>query len=134
MPAPASSFDFLQSALTLENPFMPDEKFMKWLKDQQQLVKVNIDPIPFSELKNWSFEHHTGNLVHSSGKFFSIEGINIKTNWGKVSEWSQPIINQPEIGYLGIITKKINACKSRTQQSARSTVCFNSIKTKIYRL
>lgn len=68
----------------------------------------NITRIPFSKLKGWSFENNTGNLVHDTGKFFSIEGIHIKTNWGKVQEWSQPIINQPEIGFLGIITKKID--------------------------
>ena len=28
---------------------------------------------------------------------FFPEGINIKTNWGNINEWSQPIINQPEI-------------------------------------
>jgi oxidase EvaA len=32
----------------------------------------------------------------------------VKTNWGIVSEWNQPIINQPEIGYLGFITKEFN--------------------------
>jgi oxidase EvaA len=35
-------------------------------------------------------------------------GIDIKTDWGNVPNWQQPIINQPEIGFLGIITKKIN--------------------------
>jgi len=59
-------------------------------------------------MNNWGFNDVTGNLEHDSGKFFSIEGINVKTNWGNMSEWSQPIINQPEIGFLGIITKMID--------------------------
>jgi oxidase EvaA len=29
-------------------------------------------------------------------------------NADRVSTWSQPIINQPEVGYLGFIVKKIN--------------------------
>ena len=49
-----------------------------------------------------------GLIKHKTNKFFTIEGINVKTNWGNVYEWEQPIINQPEIGYLGIITKEIN--------------------------
>lgn len=39
--------------------------------------------------------------------FFSIDGIRIATNYLDVSTWDQPIINQPEIGFLGFITKKI---------------------------
>ena len=34
--------------------------------------------------------------------------MGVKTNWGIVPEWTQPIINQPEIGLLGIITKEFN--------------------------
>lgn len=99
---------FLKSALTLDNPFLSTDDFMQWLEDKKANVKHKITPIKFSEMSNWGFNSETGNLEHDSGKFFSIEGINVKTNWGKVPEWSQPIINQPEIGFLGIITKKID--------------------------
>ena len=100
--------NFLKSALTLENPFLSTEGFMDWLEEKKANVNHKITPIKFSEMSNWGFNQQTGNLEHDSGKFFSIEGINVKTNWGTVSEWSQPIINQPEIGFLGIITKKID--------------------------
>jgi oxidase EvaA len=101
-------YNFLKSALTLENPFLSTEGFMDWLEEKKANVNHKITPIKFSDMSNWGFNQQTGNLEHDSGKFFSIEGINVKTNWGAVSEWSQPIINQPEIGFLGIITKKID--------------------------
>jgi len=99
---------FLKSALTLENPMMPSEKFLAWMKEMNEKTHVNIRHIPFKEMRNWHFSKTSGNLVHDSGKFFSIEGIRIKTNWGKVSEWEQPIINQPEVGFLGIIAKEFD--------------------------
>jgi oxidase EvaA len=99
---------FLKSALTVENPLMPSEKFLAWMKEMNQKTHVSVRKIPFSEMRNWHFSKSSGNLVHDSGKFFSIEGIRIKTNWGKVSEWEQPIINQPEVGFLGIITKEFD--------------------------
>jgi len=99
---------FLKSALTLDNPFLSTEDFMTWLEEKKANVNHKITPIKFSEMSNWGFNAETGNLEHDSGKFFSIEGISVKTNWGTVAEWSQPIINQPEIGFLGIITKKID--------------------------
>lgn len=102
------SYHFLRSALTLENPMMSTDQFMDWLEAKKKATHHQVTQIPFSQLKQWDFDQDTGNLVHDSRKFFSIEGIHIKTNWGKVSEWTQPIINQPEIGFLGIITKKID--------------------------
>ena len=99
---------FLSSALTIENPFIETEEALEWLKQENDRVKVKIEEVKFSDMPDWYFEESTGNLRHISGKFFSIEGIDVKTNWGKVSEWTQPIINQPEVGYLGIITKKFD--------------------------
>ena len=99
---------FFLSALTEKNPFITIPQVIDWMKERNSLVKVEVRKIPFDELDNWLFDKNRGILKHSTGKFFSIEGIHVKTNWGKVPEWEQPIINQPEIGYLGIITKEIN--------------------------
>jgi len=97
---------FLKSALTVENTMMPSEGFLAWMKAKNEQVHVRINQIPFSKMRLWHSDERTGNLVHQSGKFFSIEGIRVKTNWGNVSEWEQPIINQPEVGFLGIVAKK----------------------------
>ena len=102
------AYNFLKSSLTVENPFLSTDGFMDWLEEKKTKVKHKVTPIQFSEMSDWKFNETTGNLKHNSGKFFSIEGINVKTNWGDVKEWSQPIINQPEIGFLGIITKSID--------------------------
>lgn len=99
---------FLKSALTTENPFNSSKEILEWLQKRNRDVKVQIERIPFSKMRNWSFDEEKNKLYHSSGSFFSIEGINVKTNWGMVTDWDQPIINQPEIGFLGIITKEHN--------------------------
>lgn len=98
---------FLRSALTMQNPFNSTEQVLDWIREQNRKILVNVRQISFKEIvPMWQFDAE-GNLRHASGKFFSIEGIRVKTNYGNVPEWEQPIINQPEIGYLGIITKEI---------------------------
>lgn len=99
---------FLRSALTEKNPYMSTNDCLEWLEDRRKQTHIQIREIPFNELVKWHFNKETGNLCHDSGRFFSIEGVQIKTNYGTVPEWSQPIINQPEIGLLGIITREIN--------------------------
>ena len=99
---------FLKSALTQDNPFVSTAEVKKWLVQRNSEVKVRIEKIRFGDLQKWGFDLSSGNLGHESGKFFSIEGVRVQTNAGAVKEWTQPIINQPEIGILGIITKEIN--------------------------
>lgn len=78
-----------------------------WLQGRNRSVRVNIERIPFNSLENWEVLPDNS-LRHSSGKFFSIEGIRVKTDYPSPVEWEQPIINQPEIGYLGILAKEFN--------------------------
>jgi dTDP-4-dehydro-6-deoxy-alpha-D-glucopyranose 2,3-dehydratase len=81
---------------------------IKWLKEQNEKVDVNISRVEFDKMNLWVNDIQTGSIRHKTGKFFSIDGINVKTNWGTINEWDQPIINQPEIGYLGIIVKEFD--------------------------
>ncbi len=99
---------FLQSAFAVEGAAMSLEDIMPWFHSRQNAHRFKLEQVPFSQLEKWGFDPDTGNLCHDSGRFFSIEGIRVKTNWGSVSEWEQPIINQPEIGFLGFITRKID--------------------------
>lgn len=102
------NYMFLKSALTSENIFNSTNDILNWMKIKNDEVLVNIEQISFNELSHWHFETGNKSLVHNSGKFFSIDGLKINVNVGRKLEWSQPIINQPEIGFLGIITKQIN--------------------------
>jgi len=109
--------EFLRSAFDVRGQYSSTEKFLSWLETRRASVTVAVEMIPFSKLQKWGFGAGSGNLVHDSGRFFSIEGIAVKTNWGNVPQWTQPIINQPEIGFLGIIAKKINGVLHFLMQS-----------------
>lgn len=78
---------------------------LSWLEAHRQQASCVVDLIPLRDLEGWQFDDHM-NLRHVTGKFFSIEGLHVSTNVGSVHEWSQPIINQPEIGILGILCQK----------------------------
>lgn len=85
-----------------------NEKVLQWLERRNREVRVRIDRVPFRDLKGWRFDAGTGDLVHQSGRFFSVVGLNVYTNTGTVSRWTQPIINQPEVGILGILCKEFD--------------------------
>ena len=99
---------FLKSAFSFANSFLDINYILNWIKTQNNRVHVKINKIPFADLKLWGFDEKQSSLKHDTSKFFSIDGIRVQTNWGEVNNWDQPIINQPEIGYLGFITKEFD--------------------------
>lgn len=99
---------FLKSAMVEDSPVFSNAKIYDWIKDRKNAVTVEVKEISLDSLRRWECELETGNYRHESGGFFRIEGLRVKTNWGNNSSWDQPIINQPEIGFLGFITKKID--------------------------
>ncbi len=100
---------FTVSAQALDSPVTPNSVFREWFAEQRRTNRFDVRPIPFAELAGWGFQEGTGNLVHDSGRFFSVEGLHVRTSWnGQESNWSQPIINQPEVGILGIVVKEFD--------------------------
>lgn len=104
----SKNIDFYISALTEYNPFYTTYEVKQWLRSLNNKQYFHVEQIPLTELRKWRFNKETGGLEHITGGFFSIRGLKVKTNRGEIAEWSQPIIYQPEVGVLGILTKKIN--------------------------
>lgn len=80
----------------------------EFLDNWEQLAAADdfwVQRTPLNALASWSVASETGNLVHSTGRFFSIEGLHVHTDSTYFGDWTQPIINQPEIGLLGILVK-----------------------------
>ena len=97
-------FDFLVSALS-RGRFMSTEEVLAWMIRQKDDVATHIEQVPIDKLKGWRFQEDK--VCHHSGFFYSIEGIHVETNFRDTHQWDQPIINQPEIGLLGFIVKRI---------------------------
>ncbi|WP_300790702.1 NDP-hexose 2,3-dehydratase family protein [uncultured Bacteroides sp.] len=97
----------VKSLLTEKNPFNSTAELREWIERRNKEVTVQVKQIPFAEMDKW-YSKEDGSLHHESGRFFSIIGIDVQTDYGYINHWRQPIINQPEVGYLGILTKEID--------------------------
>lgn len=97
----------IRSLVHIENSRSTLSELQSWLSLRNQGVSVSVEQIPFAVMKGWGMDSD-GCIRHESGKFFSIEGIHVHTDVGTVQDWEQPIINQPEVGYLGILAKEFD--------------------------
>ena len=82
-------------------------EILSWIEKRNKEVEVHVRRIPFAQMTGWHIDKD-GCLRHDSGRFFSIEGIHVDTDYGHKKSWDQPVINQPEVGFLGILTKEFN--------------------------
>ncbi|GAA3783657.1 NDP-hexose 2,3-dehydratase family protein [Streptomyces coacervatus] len=104
MPTKVSrSAGFLASSLTPSTAITPDSD--SFLEKRSASSSYSVEEVPLDALPNWRIGDR---LSHSSGRFFAVEGLSIRTDFGPKPEWCQPIIIQPEIGILGIIVKRIH--------------------------
>nr|AKC92633.1 putative 2,3-dehydratase [Amycolatopsis sp. SANK 60206] len=104
--------EFLTSSRTpgsAETP-APDD----FLEKRTASYSYNVEEVPLDSLPNWRLGDR---LTHASGRFFSIEGMAIRTDFGPTAEWCQPIIVQPEIGILGIIVRRIHGVRHFLMQA-----------------
>ncbi|QFG24771.1 NDP-hexose 2,3-dehydratase family protein [Actinomadura sp. WMMB 499] len=79
-----------------------------WLAGTAARARMRVDRVPLEEVDGWSRDPVTGDLGHRSGRFFTITGLRVRDPDGPVPEWTQPIIDQPEVGVLGILVKEFD--------------------------
>lgn len=70
-------------------------------------TSMSVTRLPLEELADWYEDPETGNIHHRSGRFFTVEGLDVRRPGWPVPAWTQPIINQPESGILGILLKRV---------------------------
>lgn len=93
------------SAAAVDGGVLSDVELAAWLADRRRTQPQRVERVPFAELDGWRFEQGTGDLRHASGGFFAVHGLRVRSDFGPVAAWEQPVIDQPEIGILGIAVR-----------------------------
>ncbi|MCM1081972.1 MAG: NDP-hexose 2,3-dehydratase family protein [Clostridium sp.] len=99
-------FDIVKSWDTLDNTVNSLNDIKKWILARNRDLKVIVEPIDFSYNGFWYYDKTDGYIRNSNNSFFQLAGYQEIEDDQIVKE--QPVIIQDEIGYLGIICKKIN--------------------------
>ncbi|WP_067499146.1 NDP-hexose 2,3-dehydratase family protein [Actinoplanes sp. TFC3] len=85
---------------------LSDEQFGEWFTWRRRASRFGVERIPLGALRGWCEDPATGNLVHETGRFFTVEGLSVRS--GAPHSWMQPIIQQHEIGILGLAVKEFD--------------------------
>lgn len=82
------------------------KEILQWIEEKNKTINVNIKKINLDKCSPWYYDIDKGVITNQNQSFFCISGFQ-QFYEGKLL-LEQPIILQNEIGYLGIICKKIN--------------------------
>ncbi|GAB7025665.1 NDP-hexose 2,3-dehydratase family protein [Geotalea toluenoxydans] len=106
-----------------------DDYIEDWIARRLASPRLQVKPIPLAAMAHWLIESGTGNIIHDSGMFFTITGVKARhRSLGGDMEWDQPIIDQPEIGILGILVKSINGVLHFCLQAKEEPGNINSVQ------
>lgn len=97
---------FLKSWNCYEGNVNSTEDLLSWIRNLNENTYVNINECSINDSTFWFYDDYNGEVLNRKRSFFSIKGMRRFKNGEFIGE--QPIIVQPEIGYLGIICKEIN--------------------------
>lgn len=97
---------FLDSWANTEGNVNSTKDILNWIRRLNEETYVNIKEANVQDNTFWFYDDYNGEILNRKRSFFSIKGL----RWFVDDEFmgEQPIIIQPEIGYLGIICKVID--------------------------
>ena len=98
--------DFIESWVCTGGNVNSMEELTDWIENLNKETYVNIQECSINTSDFWFYDKYRGEILNKKRSFFSIIGMRLFEDGSFVGE--QPIILQPEIGYLGIICKKID--------------------------
>jgi oxidase EvaA len=100
----------VRSALLESARITTIDNHMSWWDSQKQSFLTNydcsIEVVPLQDMNNWHCKEDS--ICHETGRFFSIKPYFFQRQMildnDHISSWCQPVIDQPEIGFLGFLT------------------------------
>lgn len=100
-----------------------------WVAERRAAGGFRVERVPFDELDGWGFGRRTGDLAHRSGRFFTVTGLHVRVEGGApVPEWHQPIIDQNEVGVLGILVQEIDGVLHMLMQAKMEPGNANTVQ------
>ncbi|WET76799.1 NDP-hexose 2,3-dehydratase family protein [Amycolatopsis sp. QT-25] len=90
------------------------EALRHWLAERDRDSTMTVSRADLADLRDW---HDEQVIRHRTGRFFTVEGLDVRVEGGGVGHWRQPIICQFEIGVLGILAACVDGVQRFLMQA-----------------
>lgn len=94
---------------SVRNARHTDAEVDAWIDARRAESRLHTRLVPLDRIERWGIDPESGNIGHETGRFFTITGLKVRYRHLRAEiEWDQPIIDQPEVGILGILARRID--------------------------
>ena len=84
-----------------------DKKIYKWSNSLDKKYFLRNKIINLNSIKKWNLNKKK--IFNKKNVYFSVIGINVKTNKREITEWDQPIIQGTKMAFTGYLVKKFKS-------------------------
>jgi oxidase EvaA len=83
---------------------------LSWYHKIKNKNKAKVKTIHLEKMNQWIYDKKKGDIRHSSGEFFCIEGKRITNSEREIRSWDQPFLKQINYkgGIIGLVRSNIN--------------------------
>jgi dTDP-4-dehydro-6-deoxy-alpha-D-glucopyranose 2,3-dehydratase len=107
MSSPTDTLNLLlESWAATDGSLHRDEEILDWVRATNESVRVDIRRSALVPGGPWFYDEAAGEIRNRDRSFFQVTGLQRVRDGRVVHE--QPVIVQPEVGYLGIICKELD--------------------------
>jgi oxidase EvaA len=80
---------------------------LDWLEVHRQDCRMAAEKIRLCDIERWGPAPWSGDICHDTGEFYRVIGIRVSNaDFREVASWCQPMIEQREMGILGLLVQK----------------------------
>lgn len=101
--------DWFRERLRASREIEPNDpaELLAWLETRRRDIAFSAELIALRDVAGWR-QDTDGNLEHTTGKFFRIEGVRVTSAPGvrETAGWDQPILTQSEGGVLALLSRE----------------------------
>ncbi|WP_298455183.1 NDP-hexose 2,3-dehydratase family protein [uncultured Cellulomonas sp.] len=76
-----------------------------WLRSVPPRLHATPTRVPLDEVVGWLTDPQADDIRHGTGRFFRIMGIEAHVEVEERWSWTQPIIDQPDVGVLALVSR-----------------------------
>ena len=91
-------------------------ELLQWLDDQKAVTHLHVKREPLSDLSEWRYDER-GRFVHREGKYFRVIGLEIESGSREIKSWSQPILENPRHGIIGLLVRHVRGRRQFLMQA-----------------
>ncbi|MBT2438965.1 NDP-hexose 2,3-dehydratase family protein [Streptomyces sp. ISL-36] len=116
------------SERVMEKPLHDTAALLHWFTEAKVRHRPERTTIPLSRVGGWRRDPERGEIVHESGRYFRIIGVDVEADSREVTSWSQPMLAPVGRGVIAFVSKEIHGERHLLVQARAEAGTFDAVE------